>query len=297
MSDGPRLQSQHRAVTSSPRCCLTWKEVTTESTRTCAKKINPTAEGSAPMDRVGCGPHDRSPRFRAVELSSCRAVERRRSRSPARVGPRACVCALGDSDSNVGRLGHQRVQTVGQSARRVVRGGALVHFVMWPSRPNRLGILVLTGGESLRSSSLPAYATLLYAWGAASSFAIVREIRPGHRRWALMGVATLPLLRRSAQHHFSWLTQEAVTTRPGGTGESAREAVVGLRPRRSRVDRDLTCYGHPELVQRILKGVDEYPRLGEADRAGEQRDTEGTAVAPRGDIEADTLENRSHRVE
>ena len=29
------------------------------------------------------------------------------------------------------------------------------------------------------------------------------------RRWSLVGLAALPLLRRSAQHHFSWLTQEA----------------------------------------------------------------------------------------
>jgi hypothetical protein len=89
--------------------------------------------------------------------------------------------------------------------------GALVHFVIWPWRPNRFGMPVLTEAEGLRSSSLPAYNTILYAWGAASALSIVREIHPGNRKWALVGVATLPLLRRSAQHHFSWLTQEAVT--------------------------------------------------------------------------------------
>jgi hypothetical protein len=90
-------------------------------------------------------------------------------------------------------------------------GGAMVHFFLWPWRSNRWGIPVLTEAEGLRPSSLPAYNSLLYAWGAASALSIVRELTPGSRRWALLGLATLPLLRRSAQHHFSWLTHEAVT--------------------------------------------------------------------------------------
>lgn len=89
--------------------------------------------------------------------------------------------------------------------------GALVHFVIWPWRPNRLGIPALIEAEGLSPSSLRTYNTILYAWGAASAFSIVSEIRPGNRRWALVGIATLPLLRRSAQHHFSWLTEQAVT--------------------------------------------------------------------------------------
>jgi hypothetical protein len=89
--------------------------------------------------------------------------------------------------------------------------GALVHFFLWPWRRSRLGIPVLIEAEGLSSSSLPAYNTLLYVWGAASALSIVREVPPGDRRWALLGLATLPLLRRSAQHHFSWLTQEAMT--------------------------------------------------------------------------------------
>jgi hypothetical protein len=65
--------------------------------------------------------------------------------------------------------------------------------------------------EGLSSSSLPAYNALLHVWGAASALTIIREVRPGARRWALVGLATVPLLRRSAQHHFSWLKQEALT--------------------------------------------------------------------------------------
>jgi hypothetical protein len=89
--------------------------------------------------------------------------------------------------------------------------GVVVHFSLWPWRHNRLGIPVLTEAESLSSSSLPAYNALLYAWAAASALSIFREIRPGARRWALVGLATSPLLRRSARHHFSWLKQEALT--------------------------------------------------------------------------------------
>ncbi len=89
--------------------------------------------------------------------------------------------------------------------------GALVHFFLWPWRRNRLGLPVLIEAEGLRTESLPAYNAILYAWGAASVLAIVREVSPGSRRWALVGLATLPLLRRSARHHFSWLTEVAVT--------------------------------------------------------------------------------------
>ncbi len=89
--------------------------------------------------------------------------------------------------------------------------GVLVHFTLWPWRPNKLGIPVLTEAENLSSSSLPAYNALLHAWGAASALSIIREVRPGARRWALVGLATVPLLRRSARHHFSWLEREAMT--------------------------------------------------------------------------------------
>ena len=89
--------------------------------------------------------------------------------------------------------------------------GVVVHFNLWPWRYNKLRIPVLTEAEALASSSLPAYNALLYVWAAASVLSIIREVRPGARRWALVGLATMPLLRRSAQHHFSWLKQEALT--------------------------------------------------------------------------------------
>lgn len=89
--------------------------------------------------------------------------------------------------------------------------GVVVHFSLWPWRTNRLGIPVLTEAEGLSAASLPAYNAILHVWGAAAALSIIGEVRPGARRWALVGLATLPLLRRSARHHFSWLNQEALS--------------------------------------------------------------------------------------
>jgi hypothetical protein len=89
--------------------------------------------------------------------------------------------------------------------------GVVVHFSLWPWRLNKLGVPVLTEAEGLPASRLPAYSALLHIWATSSAISIIREVRPGARRWALVGLATVPLLRRSAQHHFSWLKQEAIT--------------------------------------------------------------------------------------
>ena len=59
--------------------------------------------------------------------------------------------------------------------------GVLVHFTLWPWRLNKLGVPVLTEAENLSASSLPAYNSLLHAWGAASALSIIREVRPGAR--------------------------------------------------------------------------------------------------------------------
>jgi len=88
--------------------------------------------------------------------------------------------------------------------------GVFVHFFLWPWRRNKLGLPVLTEAEGLRPSMLPAYSALLHVWGAACVLSIVRDVRPGARRWSLVGLAAFPLLRRSAEHHFAWLTQEAL---------------------------------------------------------------------------------------
>jgi hypothetical protein len=87
--------------------------------------------------------------------------------------------------------------------------GVVVHFILWPWRRNKLGLPVLSEAEGLSPSLLPAYSALLHVWGAASVSSIVLDVRPGHRRWSLVGLATLPLLRKSAKHHFEWIAQEA----------------------------------------------------------------------------------------
>ena len=87
--------------------------------------------------------------------------------------------------------------------------GVLVHFLMWPLRPTRSGLPVLAEAEGLDAAGLREYNLILYAWGAASLLAILREIPRGRRRWAVVGLATLPLQRASAAHHFAWLGREA----------------------------------------------------------------------------------------
>jgi hypothetical protein len=94
----------------------------------------------------------------------------------------------------------------------VALGGVLVHFLLWPWRRNRLGMPLLVEAEGLKASSLPTYNAILYIWGAAAAVSIVREVPPGDRRWALAGLAMLPLLRRSARHHFLWLKDEAASS-------------------------------------------------------------------------------------
>lgn len=92
----------------------------------------------------------------------------------------------------------------------VALGGTIVHFLIWPWRRGRLGLPVLTDAEGLPRSQLPVYTALLYAWGVTSVFSL-GELSPRSRKWALVGLATTPLLRRSAKHHFDWLRTQAAT--------------------------------------------------------------------------------------
>ena len=87
--------------------------------------------------------------------------------------------------------------------------GALVHFLIWPWRRGVLGLPVLEEAEGLGASKLPAYNALLYGWGVASALSIALDVPPCERRWAILGLAALPVLRLSAKHHFSWVVEEA----------------------------------------------------------------------------------------
>ena len=90
-------------------------------------------------------------------------------------------------------------------------GGGLVHFSLWPWQFNRLGLPVLTEAEGLPTDRLPAYSAILHLWIAASAMSIMREMAPRDRRWALLGFAMLPLLKKSARHHFAWMTEQAAS--------------------------------------------------------------------------------------
>ena len=89
-------------------------------------------------------------------------------------------------------------------------GGVVVHFLIWPWRRTRAGLPVLIDAEGMPSSKLPAYNAILYLWGIASVLSL-RELTPRARPWALLGLVALPILRRSAMHHFSWLHDQAAT--------------------------------------------------------------------------------------
>jgi hypothetical protein len=87
--------------------------------------------------------------------------------------------------------------------------GVAVHFLLWPWRPNRFGVPMLTEAEGLPAAALPVYNAVLHAWLAASVLSIIREVPSRDRKWALVGVASLPVLALSARHHFTWLHEEA----------------------------------------------------------------------------------------
>ena len=89
--------------------------------------------------------------------------------------------------------------------------GAIVHFVMWPLRRSRFGVPVLAEAEGLDGAGLATYNTILWAWATSAALSILVDSPRGRRRWALVGLATLPLQRVSAARHFAWLGEQAAT--------------------------------------------------------------------------------------
>ena len=87
--------------------------------------------------------------------------------------------------------------------------GAAVHFLLWPTRRSRLGLPVLADAEGMEGAGLAAYNAILHVWAAAAAVSLLSDIPKGRRRWALAGLATLPLQRASAAHHFAWLADRA----------------------------------------------------------------------------------------
>jgi hypothetical protein len=88
-------------------------------------------------------------------------------------------------------------------------GGVVVHYHLWPWRFDRAGIPFLTEAEGMPSSAMGPYNILLRFWFVASMLSIVREVSPRDRKWVAVGLATTPLLVKSAKHHFVWLHEQA----------------------------------------------------------------------------------------
>jgi hypothetical protein len=86
--------------------------------------------------------------------------------------------------------------------------GVAVHFKAWPWSSHR-GLPMLDQAEGLREDQLPAYNSVLWAWGIASVVSLLTETRRGSRRFAVAGLLNFPILLASARHHFRWAREQA----------------------------------------------------------------------------------------
>ncbi len=86
--------------------------------------------------------------------------------------------------------------------------GVAVHFKAWPWSLHG-GLPMLDEAEGLSEAQLPAYNTVLWAWGVSSLLSLLTETRPGSRRYAVAGLLNFPVLLASAKHHFRWAREQA----------------------------------------------------------------------------------------
>ncbi len=101
--------------------------------------------------------------------------------------------------------------------------GSLVHYWLWPWRRGPLGLPVLVEAEGLPPARLPAYNAILWVWGAGALLALFTETPRRARPWAAVGFASMPLLVRSARHHFIWVKEQAAE-RPAWWNRGVRPA-------------------------------------------------------------------------
>lgn len=91
----------------------------------------------------------------------------------------------------------------------VAVAGAIVHFTEWPWSL-RLGIFPwLDRAEGLPPERITAYNSILWGWLLGGVGSVVAETSREHFKFAAAGVATAPLLRASARHHFEWAREQA----------------------------------------------------------------------------------------
>lgn len=87
-------------------------------------------------------------------------------------------------------------------------GAVVVHYTLWPWTI-RAGLPLLEEAEGLPAERVPPYSLLLLAWGIAGASALVAEVRPAHRWYALAGFLGALPLRRHAERHFDWIRAAA----------------------------------------------------------------------------------------
>jgi hypothetical protein len=91
----------------------------------------------------------------------------------------------------------------------VAIAGALVHFSEWPWSL-RLGVFPwLDEAEGLPPEQLTAYNSILWGWLLGGVASVIAETKRDDLKFAAAGVATAPLLRASARHHFKWAREQA----------------------------------------------------------------------------------------
>lgn len=91
----------------------------------------------------------------------------------------------------------------------VAVAGSLVHFSEWPWSM-RFGFFPwLDEAEGLPPERLTAYNSILWGWLLGGVGSIAAETKREHLKFAAAGVATAPLLRASARHHFAWAREQA----------------------------------------------------------------------------------------
>jgi hypothetical protein len=91
----------------------------------------------------------------------------------------------------------------------VAIAGMGVHFVDWPWSRRWRVLPWLDEAEGLTPAQMPAYNAILWTWLLAGAGSVLLETRREHRKYALAGVATAPLLLESARHHFAWAKAQA----------------------------------------------------------------------------------------
>lgn len=106
----------------------------------------------------------------------------------------------------------------------VAIAGSAVHYVEWPWTLRFGWLPWLEEAEGFRPSLLPAYNTILLLWFIGGLGSVLTEIRRENLKFAVVGMATGPLLLASARHHFAWAREQAERGDPHFSAELLAES-------------------------------------------------------------------------